>query len=137
MSFLVMQIGFAQREYTFNENDMTMMINLTTNHQSQQTFRIQLIQLIQESTRCQACTVPIGDGDLSTVPLSLSTVITPGEQDKGIEITSNVIDDSIPEYTESFTLTVRNEQRLPVFTPCEQGHCYRSTTISIVDNDSK
>jgi len=129
-----MQIGFAQREYTFNENDTTMMINLTTNRQSQQTFRI---QLIQESTRCQDCTVPIGDGDLSTVPLSLSTVITPGEQDKGIEITSNVIDDSIPEYTESFTLIVRNEQRLPDFTQCDQGPCYRSATISIVDNDSK
>ena len=57
MSFLDMQIGFAQREYTFNENDTTMMINLTTNRQSQQTFRI---QLIQESTiRCRDCTVPI------------------------------------------------------------------------------
>ena len=133
MSLLDMLIGFAQQEYTFNENDTTMMINLTTNRQSQETFRI---QLIQDST-CQDCTVPIGEGDLSTVPLSLSTVITPGEQDKGIEITSNVIDDSIPEYTESFTLTVRNEQRLPDFTQCEQGQCYRSTTISIVDNDSK
>ena len=132
MSFLDMQIGFAQREYTFNENDTTMMINLTTNRQSQQRFRIQLIQ-----ARCQDCTVPIGEGDLSTVPLSLSTVIDPGEREKCIEINSNIIDDSIPEYTESFTLIVQNEQRLPVFTPCDQSSCYRSTTISIVDNDSK
>lgn len=136
MSLLDMLIGFAQQEYTFNENDTTMMINLTTNRQSQETFRI---QLIQDST-CRECTVPIGEGDLSTVPLSLFTAITPGEQQKSIEITRNVIDDSIPEYTESFTLIVRNEERLLVFTQCDQsdqGPCYRSTTIFIVDNDSK
>ena len=124
-----MVIGFVQQNYTFNENDTTMTINLTTNRQSQQRF---MIQLIQVSARCRDC-----EGDVSIVPLSIATVIQPGEQEKSIDISSSISDDSIPEYTESFTLRIRNDDRFAVFQQCDQSSCYQWTRISILDNDGR
>ena len=127
-------IGFKNENYVYNEDDSVHMINLVKRPAGGTSQRFLIgIQAVPESAQL--------DVDLSfSESVSSSNLVTTLAMDSDknqISLSFHILDDQKVEYNETILLMSSVAPGGPRFECKKEDGCYRSTRITIVDNDSK